>query len=458
MADEAKDLAKRLEGGRLDRQIVERQERLFRRMLDAGRTLQGKEEDERKERQSTTATADSVHLPPALRAKLARRRRPPARADVGGAAAALARGAAARGRLLPPAVRAREPVMRAVAGLLLALIMALLARPRAGTGSGDGARVRARAAGQLHRGGRCLSRGARRASRRMPRPCWDSSARWCPPAGAPTSCRRSARRSPPRRTNAAVFGVALRAYAAADAPDSLRVVAERWAAAAPGDETPFREWGAAALGRRDRPGAAAAYLQRHASSCTGRMRSRPSWPSSPIARRRLPHGASGNGCRRSGASRDIARPAVNNLAPAPDSLRDDLLRQLEHEDDFPARRLQADLRARWGDPLGGLDALQAALPADRATAVDALRGLLDQLRTQVGHDAKLTQGRALELIAERSTEAERARLRLDAARAYTAAGDRDAARRMLVGIADDQSAPGAVVGRGVVDPGAGVDR
>jgi hypothetical protein len=70
MGDEAKDLAKRLEAGRLDRQIVERQERLFRRMLDAGRTLQGREEDERKERQSTVAKDDSVHLPPALRARL----------------------------------------------------------------------------------------------------------------------------------------------------------------------------------------------------------------------------------------------------------------------------------------------------------------------------------------------------------------------------------------------------
>jgi hypothetical protein len=70
LADEADDLSKRLESGRIDRQIVERQERLFRRMLDAGRTLQGREEDERKERQSTTATDDSVHLPPALRAKL----------------------------------------------------------------------------------------------------------------------------------------------------------------------------------------------------------------------------------------------------------------------------------------------------------------------------------------------------------------------------------------------------
>jgi hypothetical protein len=70
MADEAKELSRRLEAGRLDRQIVERQERLFRRMLDAGRTLQGREEDQRKERQSTTATEDSVHLPPALRARL----------------------------------------------------------------------------------------------------------------------------------------------------------------------------------------------------------------------------------------------------------------------------------------------------------------------------------------------------------------------------------------------------
>jgi len=39
-------------------------------MLDAGRTLQGEQEDEQKERQSTTANGDSVLLPPALRARL----------------------------------------------------------------------------------------------------------------------------------------------------------------------------------------------------------------------------------------------------------------------------------------------------------------------------------------------------------------------------------------------------
>jgi hypothetical protein len=70
MAGEAKDLSRQMEAGRLDRQVVERQERLFRRMLDAGRTLQGQQEDENKERQSTPATDDSVHLPPALQARL----------------------------------------------------------------------------------------------------------------------------------------------------------------------------------------------------------------------------------------------------------------------------------------------------------------------------------------------------------------------------------------------------
>jgi len=70
LGEEAQDLARSLERGRLDRETVQRQERLFRRMLDAGRTLQGKEEDERKERQSETAKPGEIHLPAALQAQL----------------------------------------------------------------------------------------------------------------------------------------------------------------------------------------------------------------------------------------------------------------------------------------------------------------------------------------------------------------------------------------------------
>ncbi len=66
LAQEAKELARQLEAGRLDQQTVERQQRLYHRLLDAGRTLSNDEPDEKKERVSRAATGDSVHLPGAL--------------------------------------------------------------------------------------------------------------------------------------------------------------------------------------------------------------------------------------------------------------------------------------------------------------------------------------------------------------------------------------------------------
>ncbi|HET7024999.1 MAG TPA: hypothetical protein VFI39_07345 [Gemmatimonadales bacterium] len=67
LAEEAKDLARRLQGGVLDRPMVERQQRLFRRMLDAGRTLQGNEDDPDHPRVSQVAVGDSAYVPAALR-------------------------------------------------------------------------------------------------------------------------------------------------------------------------------------------------------------------------------------------------------------------------------------------------------------------------------------------------------------------------------------------------------
>lgn len=243
-------------------------------------------------------------------------------------------------------------------------------------------------------------------------------------------------------SSAPIYGVALRAWTAADQPDSMRAVAERWAAAAPGDETPYREWGVAALSRRDRPGAAAAYLR-------GREQlHRPDALAAELAQLAVADGDY-DGALREWLSAIRRLPgyrvtAAGTLGTAPDSLRPDLLRQLDREHDLTARRLQADLRARWGDPLGALDALRAALPDDDKATQEALRGLLDQLHGQAGRDALVAQGRTLELMADRSPDAGQARLRLEAARAYTAAGERDAARRMLTGIADDRSAPGTI--------------
>src|SRR5467141_4175307 len=66
LAQEARELARQLEAGRLDRRTIERQERLYRKLLDAGRSLSGEEPDEQKQRTSRSATGDSVHTPAAL--------------------------------------------------------------------------------------------------------------------------------------------------------------------------------------------------------------------------------------------------------------------------------------------------------------------------------------------------------------------------------------------------------
>ena len=72
MAREAKDLSRTLEAGRLNRETADRQQRLFQRLLDAGRSLQGAEQDETKERQSSTAKDAAGRAPDALDPRLRR--------------------------------------------------------------------------------------------------------------------------------------------------------------------------------------------------------------------------------------------------------------------------------------------------------------------------------------------------------------------------------------------------
>ncbi|MSR07686.1 MAG: hypothetical protein EXR93_11565 [Gemmatimonadetes bacterium] len=67
MAEEARALAREMEAGQLNRRTVERQDRLYRRLLDAGRTLTGEEEDNKDERKSETAKDGNVLVPPKLK-------------------------------------------------------------------------------------------------------------------------------------------------------------------------------------------------------------------------------------------------------------------------------------------------------------------------------------------------------------------------------------------------------
>ena len=63
LAEEAGELARELDQGRLDPQTLERLEKLFHRLLDAGRTLEGEEPDPEKDRISETARAQDPRVP-----------------------------------------------------------------------------------------------------------------------------------------------------------------------------------------------------------------------------------------------------------------------------------------------------------------------------------------------------------------------------------------------------------
>jgi hypothetical protein len=243
-------------------------------------------------------------------------------------------------------------------------------------------------------------------------------------------------------TSSTLYGIALRAWAAADQPDSVRSLAERWSRMAPTEETPYREWGAAELGRQNRAGARAAYLR-------GRARlDRPDAMAAELAQLALAEGDY------PGALREwllaVRRlpghrgTAVSMLSQAPDGVRPELLRLIAADSDLHSRRVEAELRTLWGDPLGGYRALAAVLPDDRVQAIAALRSLLEQVRTLRTSEGKQAQGQILEALASRSPDAQSPRLRLEAAQAYSAAGDRAAARRMLTGLAEDRLAPASV--------------
>jgi len=66
LAREAHDVARQIESGRLSTEVTERQKKLFRRMLDAGRSLDGEQDEQSSERQSESARSSAGAPPPLL--------------------------------------------------------------------------------------------------------------------------------------------------------------------------------------------------------------------------------------------------------------------------------------------------------------------------------------------------------------------------------------------------------
>lgn len=233
-----------------------------------------------------------------------------------------------------------------------------------------------------------------------------------------------------------VFSIALRTYAVAGLSDSLPRLVDRWSRAAPGDETPFREWASSALQNRDRATAQLAYR-------TGRERlGRPDALAAEIAQLAVAEQDWTTAAREwASATRQLPgyrTSASASLAPAPDAARKPVLEALDAVGGVEAIRIAVDLRVRWGDPLGGLDQLIGIMPPQPAQRIEILQAFLEQARNGDTPPYRRAQARALEALGELwSAPAQRGRFRLDAARAYSDAGDLSSARRLLALVAGD---------------------
>src|SRR5437899_11544605 len=251
------------------------------------------------------------------------------------------------------------------------------------------------------------------------------------------AAQRAAAGSP---SNVALPGVLLRTYVALNEPDSGRAVALRWAAAAPGDEAPYREAAMALedahrhgpardvllLGRRalGRPGAFGielAELSQRSGDWEGAARE---WAAAltdaPV---QLPNAASA-------------------LAEAPDAQRERIARLLTGGTPSTlTRRLAGELLLNWGQPLRAWAVFEPSVATPSADAAFAARRFADLAGARSTPDARRARALALARYADLAVDGgAAARARADAARGFIEAGDRAAARAVLERVAQDSNA------------------
>lgn len=245
-----------------------------------------------------------------------------------------------------------------------------------------------------------------------------------------------------RPTNPAIYGVALRAWAAVDRSDSARKVLDLWTQVQPQDEGPYREWGNIALSRRDRQEARRTFLL--ARERLGRDDAL----AAEVAQLALLDEDYATAAREwAHAIRTLPgyrAAAINGLTGVPGRSHQALLQQLNTEGSLEARQLAGALMARWGDPIGGFGVLNRALPPTQGAAIEILRQFNDLVQPLATTDARKAQGLAMEAMAGLTSGPVAARYRVEAARLYAESGDRGAARRMLSLLAADANSPRSV--------------
>lgn len=228
-----------------------------------------------------------------------------------------------------------------------------------------------------------------------------------------------------------VLGLAIRVWTAARQPDSARAVVLRWARVEPTSEMPYQEWGIAAYGARDLFAARAAYR-------LGRERLGSATFAQELGRLAVLSGDLGEAAqewaRAVTAAGEARGAALNTLRQTPASSRALLLAELARQGPV-GDRLAAGLLVRWGEPLNAVRRIEGY--------PEGWDEVLADLGPSGGTpDVALARARLLELLANRSTGAERGRYRLEAAQAYAEGDDPASARRLLSLVARDSAGLG----------------
>ena len=230
-----------------------------------------------------------------------------------------------------------------------------------------------------------------------------------------------------------VRAIQLRTLGRLGMDEELENAASSWMRQSPGNPDPYREW-ASALQARGEMSRAEEILEAGVEELgPGRL-------GEELARVRIQLG------RWSDATRfwadevrdDITRvqAAVLTLSATPGDARNgvvSVLSELGGKD--PAQLVAADLLVQWSRPVEGWVLLDRALPNDDRLALGLLRRFVDRTEQVRGRESARARGLALEAIADLTDGALSQGARLDAARAFSEAGDQASAERMLERVA-----------------------
>ena len=251
------------------------------------------------------------------------------------------------------------------------------------------------------------------------------------------AAQRAAVASP---ANAALRAVLLRTYVGINEPDSARAVARRWAAAAPRDEAPYREWAMALDDQRRHAEARAVLLEGR------RTLGRPGAFGIELAALSERVGDWVGAAREWAAALEGAPvqlpTAASELAQAPQGEREGIAGLLTAGDPPPlVRRLAGELLLAWGAAERAWTVFAPSVATPSTDAAYAARRFADLAAAHDTPEARRVRALALARYAELAPDAVAVRARTDAARAFLEAGDREGARAVLEQVARDSAAP-----------------